>query len=73
MKYGRNFTIVFWKIILRIDILDPSYESGLRWEQQSLIDDKLTLVQVMAGCRQETSHYLGHVDPDLCCNMAFLS
>ena len=30
----------------------------LRWTPQDLIDDKSTLVQVMAWCRQATSHYL---------------
>ena len=30
----------------------------LRWISVDLTDDKLTLVQVMAWCRQATSHYL---------------
>ena len=31
--------------------------AGLRWMPLHLIDDKSTLVQVMACCRQATSHY----------------
>ena len=38
-----------------------------------LTDDKSTLVQVMAWCRQATSHYLSLVDPDLCRHMVSLS
>ena len=36
------------------------YQSGiaLRWTSHDLSDDKSTLVQVMAWCRQATSHYL---------------
>ena len=37
-----------------------------------LTDGKSTLVQAMAWCRQATSHYLSHVDPDLCRHMASL-
>ena len=32
--------------------------------RQALTDDKSTLVQVMAWCRQATSHYLISVDQD---------
>ena len=34
------------------------YHNGLRWLLQDLTDDKSTLVQVMAWCRQAPSHYL---------------
>ena len=33
-------------------------DNALRWMPQDLINDKLTLVQVMAWCHQATSHYL---------------
>ena len=36
---------------------------ALRWMPQDLTDDKSTLVQVMAWCRQATSHYLGQCWP----------
>ena len=35
-----------------------SCELALRWVSLYLTDDKSTLVQVMAWCRQATSHYL---------------
>ena len=35
-----------------------SYEIALRRMPLDLSDDKSTLVQVMAWCRQATSHYL---------------
>ena len=35
-----------------------SYEVSLRWMPLDLTNDKSTLVQVMAWCRQATSHYL---------------
>ena len=37
---------------------DVSSEIALRWTSLDLGDDKSTLVQVMAWCRQATSHYL---------------
>ena len=40
-----------------------SYEIALRWMPLDLTDDKSTLVQVMAWCRQATSHYLGQCWP----------
>ena len=39
------------------------YEIALRWMPLDLTDDKSTLVQVMAWCRQATSHYLGQCWP----------
>ena len=39
-------------------ILSISCEIARRWLTQVFTDDKLTLVQVMAWCRQATSHYL---------------
>ena len=40
-----------------------SYEIALRWMPQDLTDEKSTLVQVMAWCRQATSHYLSQCWP----------
>ena len=34
------------------------YEIALRWMPQTITNKKSTLVQVMAWCRQATSHYL---------------
>ena len=40
-----------------------SSEIALRWMPLDLIDDKSALVQVMAWCRQATSHYLSQCWP----------
>ena len=45
------------------DGCDISSEIALRWTSLDLSDDKSTLVQVMAWCRQATSHYLGQCWP----------
>ena len=44
--------------MLRIKFESTSCEIPLRWMSQNTFDDKSTLVQVMAWCRQATSHYL---------------
>ena len=49
-------------VIFNLDLLTgiyrSSYDNALRWMSLDLTDDKSTLVQVMAWCRQATSHYL---------------
>ena len=42
---------------------DISYEIAPWWLSLDLTDDKSTLVQVMAWCRQATSHYLNQCWP----------
>ena len=42
---------------------DISSEIALTWTSLDLSDDKSTLVQVMAWCRQATSHYLNQCWP----------
>ena len=44
--------------ILQIMFMGISYEISLKWMPQNTFDDKWTLIQVMALCRQSTSHYL---------------
>ena len=46
-----EFSILFYWLL-------SSHDDALRWMPQDLTDDKSTLVQVMAWCRQATSHYL---------------
>ena len=53
-----NFTIEVFKCILRIDIFSTSCTISLTWVPQKHTDNKSTLVQVMAWCRQAPSHYL---------------
>ena len=47
----------------QLRIFKSSYDNVLRWMPQNLTDDKSTLVQVMAWCRQATSHYLSQCWP----------
>ena len=42
---------------------------ALAWISPYLSDNKSTLVQVMAWCRQATIHYLSQCCPDLCYSM----
>ena len=52
-----------YNLISLIDICRSSYDYVFRWMLQHLTDDKSTLVQVIAWCRQATSHYLGQYRP----------
>ena len=70
VRYGSNFSSAFFKLILRINVLilridvsSTSCEIGVRWVPQNTSDDESTLVQVMAWCRQATSHYLSQCWP----------
>ena len=59
-----NKVLVEWvKFILAIDGWDISHEISSRWMSLDLTDDKSTLVQVMAWCREATSHYLSQCWP----------
>ena len=50
-------------LILVIDDWCVSCEIAIRWIKLDLTDDKSTLVQVMAWCRQAASHYLNQCWP----------
>ena len=52
-----DFKNLIFNLALLIGIFKSSSENILRWMPQDLTDDKSTLVQVMAWCRQATSHY----------------
>ena len=62
-RFENNFQNVFFKLISWIDTLSNSCKTVLRRMPQNLSDDKSTLVQVMAWCRQATSHYLNQCCP----------
>ena len=55
-------TVIFYLVLL-MGILRSSHDNALQWIPQDLTDDKSTLVQVMAWCRQATSHYLSSCWP----------
>ena len=58
-----NFRQVMFKLILVNGSWGISYEIALRWMPLDVADDKSTLVQVMAWCRQATIHYLSQCWP----------
>ena len=62
-RSGCNFKSVIFNLILLIGILRSSNDNALRWMPQDFTDDKSILVQVMAWCRQATSHYLSQCWP----------
>ena len=57
-KFEWNLRHVIFKQILVIDGWGISGEIALMWMSVDFADDQSTLVQVMAWCRQATSHYL---------------
>ena len=58
-----KFRYLIFQIISVIDGWGISCELALRWMSLDLTDDKSTLVQIMAWCRQATSHYLSQCWP----------
>ena len=57
-KFESNFKHLIFKQILVIDGWGISGEIALIWMSLDFTDDQSPLVQVMAWCRQATSHYL---------------
>ena len=57
-KFEVNFRYVIFKWILVIAGWGISSEITLIWTSLDFTNDQSTLVQVMACCRQATSHYL---------------
>ena len=62
-KSGFNFKSAIINLVLLIGIFRSSYDNALKWMSWDLPEDKSTLVQVMAWCRQVTSHYLSQCWP----------
>ena len=62
-KFEWNFIYIIFKQILVIDGWAISCEITLIWMPLDFTDDQSTLVQVMAWCRQATSHYLSQCWP----------
>ena len=54
---------VIFNLVLLIGIFRSSRDNALRWMPLDLTNDQSTLVQVMAWCRQATSHYLSQCWP----------
>ena len=62
-KFEWNFRHVIFKQIVVVDGWAISCEIALIWMSLDFTDDQSTLVQVMAWCRQATSHYLSQCWP----------
>ena len=62
-KFEWNFRHAIFKQILAIDCWCISCEIALLWMSLDFTDGQSTLVQVMAWCRQATSHYLSQCGP----------
>ena len=62
-RFECDFKNSIFNLVLLIGILRSSYYNALRWMPQNITGDKSTLVQVMAWCRQATSHYLSQCWP----------
>ena len=58
-----DFENAIFNLVLLIGVFKSSYDNVLRWMSQNLTDNKSTLVQVMAWCRQATSHNLNQCWP----------
>ena len=56
-RFEWNFRYIIFKRILVIDVWGISCRLALIWMSLNFTDDQSTLVQVMAWCRQATSHY----------------
>ena len=56
----RYFTSIFWNSFKEVISWLYPYQIGRRRELRNPIDDKSTLVEVMAWCYQANSRYLSH-------------
>ena len=61
--FQRNFSEVIFQLILVMNGRSIYCKIVLKWMPMDLNDGKSTLVQVMAWCRQATSHYLSQCWP----------
>ena len=62
-RFKVNFRWVIFKLILMVNDWGICCETTLIWVSLDHTYDKSTLVQVMAWCRQATSHYLSQCWP----------
>ena len=62
-RRGIDFKSMIIKPIIGYIVLGNDCQIAPSWMPQNVTDGTLTLVQVMAWCRQETSHYLSQCWP----------
>ena len=58
VRSGYILKNIIFNLVLLINMFRSSNGNVLRWMSHDFTDDMSTLVQVMAWCRQATSHYL---------------
>ena len=63
VRPGCHFKTAIFNFVLLIGFFRSSNDNVPRWMPWDVTDDKSTLVQVMAWCRQATSHYLSQCWP----------
>ena len=63
LEFHTPLPVIIFKWILVIDGWGISCNIALIWMSLDFTDDQSTLVQVMAWCRQATSHYLSQYWP----------
>ena len=63
VKCGCNFESLIFKLVIQNSSLGTRCETALKLMSQNLINEKSTLVQVMAWWRQAASHYLSQCWP----------
>ena len=57
-RSGCDYINAIFNLVLVIQIFRFSNDNALRWMPPDFTNDKSTMVQVMAWCRQAASHYL---------------
>ena len=62
-RYGNDFKGAIFKLFIHNTGLAAWCTDALTWIPKNLLDDKSTLVQVMAWCHQVTSQYLYQCRP----------
>ena len=60
---GCHFKTAIFNLVLLIGIFISSKDNAQRWMPRDITNDKSTIAQVMAWCRQATSHYLNQCWP----------
>ena len=62
-RYGSNFQSIIFKVIVQNRSLCFHCQIALRWMPMNFTNKRSSLVQVMAWCRQATSHYVNQYWP----------
>ena len=73
-RFEWNVKQILFNLISVIDVWSTFWRIALRWlSLDDLINDELTLAQIMAWCCDALSHYRGNINPALYHHMASLN